>query len=114
MGNKCDLESERQVQFSEGQELAKKWGCTFYETSAKTKMNNIVRDMNLIFKLTQLIGPLSFVLPCILVLYQHVYTFRFHSSFAPLQVCFFELVRAVRASRKPASKVSRKPRCTIL
>ena len=42
VGNKCDLESERQVQFHEGQDLAKKWGCTFYETSAKTQMNNIV------------------------------------------------------------------------
>lgn len=48
VGNKCDLESERQVQFSEGQELAKKWGCTFYETSAKTKMNNIVRILCLL------------------------------------------------------------------
>lgn len=37
--NKCDLESERQVSSAEGQELAKSFGCPFYETSAKTRIN---------------------------------------------------------------------------
>ena len=40
VGNKCDLEDERQVQHSEGADLAKQWGCKFFETSAKMKLNN--------------------------------------------------------------------------
>eukprot|EP01096_Ripella_sp_DP13-Kostka_P012445 TRINITY_DN520_c1_g1_i1.p1 TRINITY_DN520_c1_g1~~TRINITY_DN520_c1_g1_i1.p1 ORF type:complete len:185 (-),score=58.26 TRINITY_DN520_c1_g1_i1:272-826(-) len=38
-GNKCDLESERQVTTAEGQDLAKSFGCPFFETSAKAKIN---------------------------------------------------------------------------
>lgn len=40
VGNKCDLESERQVSTQEGQALANQWGCPFMETSAKEKINN--------------------------------------------------------------------------
>jgi len=39
VGNKADLEDQRKVQTWEGEALAKKWGCRFYETSAKTKQN---------------------------------------------------------------------------
>jgi len=39
IGNKCDLESERQVTTSEGQTLGSKFGCPFHETSAKTRIN---------------------------------------------------------------------------
>eukprot|EP01006_Ploeotia_vitrea_P023374 TRINITY_DN55826_c1_g1_i2.p2 TRINITY_DN55826_c1_g1~~TRINITY_DN55826_c1_g1_i2.p2 ORF type:complete len:193 (-),score=127.68 TRINITY_DN55826_c1_g1_i2:1392-1970(-) len=39
-GNKCDLESERQVAKEDGQKLAAEWGCPFFETSAKSKINN--------------------------------------------------------------------------
>merc|ERR1711943_54512 len=39
IGSKCDLESSRVVSSSEGQELAQKWGCPFFETSAKTEAN---------------------------------------------------------------------------
>ncbi|ELP94971.1 hypothetical protein EIN_251150 [Entamoeba invadens IP1] len=38
-GNKCDLESERQVQTSEAQKLADDWKVLFFETSAKNKIN---------------------------------------------------------------------------
>eukprot|EP01103_Thecamoeba_quadrilineata_P002802 TRINITY_DN12676_c0_g1_i1.p1 TRINITY_DN12676_c0_g1~~TRINITY_DN12676_c0_g1_i1.p1 ORF type:complete len:178 (-),score=29.87 TRINITY_DN12676_c0_g1_i1:280-813(-) len=38
-GNKCDLESERQVSREEGQELATSLGCPFMETSAKARIN---------------------------------------------------------------------------
>jgi len=39
VGNKCDLESQRQVATAEGAELAKSFGCSFMETSAKTRVN---------------------------------------------------------------------------
>ena len=39
VGNKCDLEDERTVTKTEPQELAKKWGCPFIETSAKENIN---------------------------------------------------------------------------
>ena len=39
VGNKCDLESERQVPREKGEELAKQWGCPFLESSAKEKLN---------------------------------------------------------------------------
>jgi len=40
VGNKCDLKDERQVEYNEGAELAKQWGCPFFEASAKIKVNN--------------------------------------------------------------------------
>jgi GTPase KRas protein len=39
VGNKCDLESERQVTSNEGNDLAKSFSCPFLETSAKTRIN---------------------------------------------------------------------------
>ena len=36
IGNKCDLESERKVEFSEGKAFAETNGMKFIETSAKT------------------------------------------------------------------------------
>eukprot|EP01121_Diplochlamys_sp_Union-15-3_P013892 TRINITY_DN4375_c0_g2_i2.p1 TRINITY_DN4375_c0_g2~~TRINITY_DN4375_c0_g2_i2.p1 ORF type:complete len:186 (-),score=40.71 TRINITY_DN4375_c0_g2_i2:34-591(-) len=39
VGNKADLEAERQVTSAEGQERAKNYGCPFFETSAKTRLN---------------------------------------------------------------------------
>merc|ERR1712154_476106 len=40
VGNKCDLDNQRQVTTKEGTDLAKEYGCPFFETSAKTKINN--------------------------------------------------------------------------
>jgi len=37
VGNKADLETHRQVKSDEGQELARRLGCQFIETSAKTR-----------------------------------------------------------------------------
>ncbi|EGC38794.1 hypothetical protein DICPUDRAFT_91367 [Dictyostelium purpureum] len=39
VGNKCDLDHERQVSVNEGQELAKSFNCPFMETSAKSRIN---------------------------------------------------------------------------
>jgi len=53
VGNKCDLEQERQVSADEGQELANKWGCPFMEASANESLNveeayiGLVRQMRL-------------------------------------------------------------------
>jgi len=51
VGNKCDLENEREVSVEEGQALARRFGCNFIETSAKSKRNvdqaffDIVREI---------------------------------------------------------------------
>lgn len=39
VGNKTDLESNRQVSFEEGQNKANEFGCNFYETSCKSAEN---------------------------------------------------------------------------
>ena len=53
VGNKCDLESDREVGREQGQSLARSWGnCMFMETSAKAKINvseaftDLVRQIN--------------------------------------------------------------------
>jgi Ras-related protein Rap-2C len=52
VGNKADLEHQREVPSSEGVSLAQSWGCPFIETSAKNTQNvnevfiEIVREMN--------------------------------------------------------------------
>ncbi|KAI9703886.1 MAG: Ras GTPase [Candelina mexicana] len=51
VGNKCDLEGERQVSKQEGEAVARSFGCKFIETSAKSRINvdnaffNIVREI---------------------------------------------------------------------
>ncbi|RUS17568.1 24 kDa ras-like protein [Endogone sp. FLAS-F59071] len=51
IANKCDLEQDRQVSSQEGRDLAKAFGCTFIETSAKQRINvdeafyNVVREI---------------------------------------------------------------------
>lgn len=37
--DKCDLAADREIDTSEGQDLADAWGCPFYETSARTNIN---------------------------------------------------------------------------
>jgi len=39
VGNKCDLEGDRQVSREEGQEMARRFNCKFIETSAKSRVN---------------------------------------------------------------------------
>jgi GTPase SAR1 family protein len=47
VGNKNDLEDERAVGTNQGESLARSFGCTFLETSAKSQFNvNEVRRFN--------------------------------------------------------------------
>ena len=52
VGNKSDLEQQREVQQGSGNSLAQYWGCPFLEASAKSTQNvnevffQIVREMN--------------------------------------------------------------------
>jgi len=39
VGNKCDLEDEREIKFNQGKSLAQKWNVPFMETSAKDGRN---------------------------------------------------------------------------
>eukprot|EP00768_Dysnectes_brevis_P006425 gnl/Dysnectes_brevis/505_a559_6895.p1 GENE.gnl/Dysnectes_brevis/505_a559_6895~~gnl/Dysnectes_brevis/505_a559_6895.p1 ORF type:complete len:202 (-),score=14.57 gnl/Dysnectes_brevis/505_a559_6895:65-634(-) len=39
VGNKCDLEKDREVQTDDGKALAKNYGVPFFETSAKDRIN---------------------------------------------------------------------------
>jgi GTPase KRas protein len=39
IGNKCDLEKDREVSFNEGKELARSFEAPFFETSAKARIN---------------------------------------------------------------------------
>jgi len=39
VGNKCDLEEDREIPFDKGQNLAKDLKCPFLEASAKTRLN---------------------------------------------------------------------------
>eukprot|EP01091_Cochliopodium_minus_P021421 TRINITY_DN979_c0_g2_i2.p1 TRINITY_DN979_c0_g2~~TRINITY_DN979_c0_g2_i2.p1 ORF type:complete len:109 (-),score=21.46 TRINITY_DN979_c0_g2_i2:38-364(-) len=39
IGNKCDLEDEREVTRKEAEEMAKSWNIPFFETSAKMNTN---------------------------------------------------------------------------
>jgi len=39
VGNKCDLDSERQVTTDEGRNKSGGWGCPFFESSAKNRIN---------------------------------------------------------------------------
>ncbi|KAI9908108.1 hypothetical protein PsorP6_003703 [Peronosclerospora sorghi] len=39
VGNKCDLEAQRQVAANEGKDLSRHWGCAFMETSAKERVS---------------------------------------------------------------------------
>lgn len=53
VGNKCDLSDDRQVSLEEGEALAAQWGCSFYETSAKTKLNSEVCFFDLVRKIRE-------------------------------------------------------------
>jgi len=53
IGNKCDLEYERQVSMNEGRDLARRFGCRFIETSAKLRINVDEAFINLVQEIRQ-------------------------------------------------------------
>jgi len=53
VGNQCDKADEREVSKEEGAALARKFGCNFIETSAKTAQNVELLFMNLVRALRQ-------------------------------------------------------------
>ncbi len=52
-GNKCDLEEERVVSKQDGMLLSKEWRCSFFEVSARKRINveeifrDLIRQINL-------------------------------------------------------------------
>ena len=93
VGNKCDLKDERAVEYREGEELAKTWGCPFFETSAKIKLNN--EGYNL---------------------YVYHFGVRFFLS-VYISACFFELVKEIRRQSKPVGQPVQKKKkggCILL
>jgi len=60
IGNKCDLESERQVSRHEGQELAKQFKCPFMEASAKHRVNVEECFFDLVREIRRDVAPAAF------------------------------------------------------
>jgi len=56
-GNKCDLDSERQVTKKKAEEQSALWGCPFFETSAKTKQNTEESFHQVVREIRQLKQP---------------------------------------------------------
>jgi GTPase KRas protein len=66
VGSKCDLEEQREVTFGEGEALAQKFICPFFEASALTRVNvqeifaaliKEIRKRNTIKNLDQEVSP---------------------------------------------------------
>lgn len=66
VGNKCDLESERQVTKEDAAALASKWGsCAFMETSARQLVNVEAVFLNVARQVDTLIpGSVSLPIAC--------------------------------------------------
>ena len=57
IGNKCDLEMNRQVSFEEGKELATLFECPFFETSAKEGTNIEEAFLQLLREIRKFVEP---------------------------------------------------------
>jgi GTPase KRas protein len=60
VGNKADLDAQREVTTVEAEELAKSWNCPFFETSAKTD-TNIAQAFNQLVTLVQRASPMEYI-----------------------------------------------------
>jgi len=59
VGNKSDLESERQVSTQEGMDLARSFGAPFFESSAKTRVNVEESFYQLVREIRKSLGPVK-------------------------------------------------------
>ncbi|KAJ3441398.1 ras-like protein rasd [Anaeramoeba flamelloides] len=57
VGNKCDLDDQRQISTGEGEDLAKSFDCPFIETSAKARLNVEESFFNLVRYIKKLENP---------------------------------------------------------
>ncbi len=57
VGHQLDLEDKRQVATAEGKELAKTLGCSFFEASAKCRINVEEAFFQLVREVKQPLGP---------------------------------------------------------
>jgi GTPase KRas protein len=53
VGNKCDLEDQREVKREEGSKIAREFSCPFFETSAKNSVNVIEAIEKLIWEIAR-------------------------------------------------------------
>ena len=58
-GNKCDLNDDRQVTTAEGSDKAKSFGCPFFETSAKSRINVEESFYDLVREIRRNNGPVK-------------------------------------------------------
>ncbi|XP_049851915.1 ras-like protein rasS [Schistocerca gregaria] len=59
IGNKCDLEEDRDVSYKEGQQLSKELKCPFLEASAKTRYNVVEAFETLVYEIKRFRSRLS-------------------------------------------------------
>jgi len=59
VGNKCDLKDQRVITVEQGENLAKKFNCTFMESSAKAKINVDNIFIDLVRQITKATGPVK-------------------------------------------------------
>lgn len=106
VGNKCDMRTDRAVEEAEGEGLAKKWGCPFFEASAKTKVCAVARLLVCLFVCATLTVETLVLLALVLQVNN--------------EICFLSLVREVRKHTPGAAggggsdKPKPKSRCSIL
>jgi GTPase KRas protein len=103
VGNKCDMEDEREVQTDEGKQLAETWGCPFMECSAKAKVRPLCSLGASFHSSTSFhLAPTNGLVKS-----------RKRSSYSPYlllpffppqtnnEECFFEVVRQIRTTAAP-------------
>lgn len=115
VGNKCDLEDERVVGKDQGQNLARMWGCSFLETSAKAKVN--VNEVSWNIKVKSYICSNQLFVICFW-LSSCAYCWRFYKFLCMIMQIFYDLVHQINKkmpdARDGKKKTKKKSACNIL